>query len=60
METDLDLIAKAESMIDLEPEGGWGSGKVVAKGTPERVASVKRGPNTAGMLRGVWGGGVVG
>lgn len=36
------MIKTADWMIDLGPEGGNGCGKVVAMGTPEEVAAVKR------------------
>jgi excinuclease ABC subunit A len=31
-------------VIDLGPEGGDGGGKLIAEGTPERVAKVKASP----------------
>jgi len=39
-EHNLDIIKTADWLIDMGPEGGDGSGLVVAEGTPEPVAQV--------------------
>ena len=41
IEHNLDVIKTADYIIDLGPEGGSGGGTVIAKGTPEDVATVK-------------------
>lgn len=42
IEHHLDVIKSADYVIDLGPEGGSGGGKVVAAGTPEEVARVRK------------------
>ena len=42
IEHNLDVIKSADYIIDLGPEGGAGGGQVIAKGTPEEVAKVKK------------------
>ena len=54
IEHNLDLIAEADWVIDLGPEGGEAGGRIVAEGTPEEVAKV-RDSHTGRFLRGVLG-----
>jgi excinuclease ABC subunit A len=42
VEHNLDVIRTADYLIDLGPEGGSGGGELVASGTPEQVAKIKR------------------
>ena len=36
------MIKVSDHIVDMGPEGGSGGGMVVAKGTPEQVAKVKK------------------
>ncbi len=42
IEHNLDVIKTADYIIDMGPEGGERGGTVIAKGTPEEVAKVKK------------------
>jgi excinuclease ABC subunit A len=52
IEHNLDLIAEADWVIDLGPEGGDGGGRIVAQGPPEEVARNKH-SHTGRFLRSV-------
>ncbi len=41
VEHNLDVVKRADWVIDLGPEGGAGGGRVVVEGTPEKVARAK-------------------
>lgn len=42
IEHNLDIIKSADYIVDLGPEGGQGGGTVIATGTPEAIAKVKK------------------
>ena len=42
IEHNLDVIKTADYLIDLGPEGGNAGGTLVAAGTPEEVAKVRK------------------
>ncbi|HUL04106.1 MAG TPA: excinuclease ABC subunit UvrA, partial [Gemmatimonadales bacterium] len=50
IEHNLDVVKTADWVIDLGPEGGAAGGRIVAEGTPERVARVA-GSSTGQYLR---------
>ncbi len=52
IEHNLDVIKTADYIIDLGPEGGDGGGTVVAQGTPEEVAKVRK-SYTGQFLKGI-------
>jgi excinuclease ABC subunit A len=54
IEHNLDVVACADWVIDLGPEGGTGGGEIVAAGTPEQIAEATR-SHTGRYLREVLG-----
>jgi excinuclease ABC subunit A len=50
IEHNLDVIAEADWVVDLGPEGGCGGGRIVAAGTPEQIAR-RVGSHTGQYLR---------
>src|SRR5205807_242132 len=42
IEHNLDVIRNADWIVDLGPEGGEEGGRIVAQGTPEQVARIKK------------------
>ena len=41
IEHNLDVIKTADHIIDMGPEGGVNGGRIIAEGTPEKVAQVE-------------------
>ena len=41
IEHNMDVIKVADHVIDIGPEGGNAGGRIIAEGTPEKVAKVK-------------------
>jgi excinuclease ABC subunit A len=52
IEHNLDVIKTSDRIIDLGPEGGEEGGRLVAHGTPERVAGTE-GSHTGRFLSGI-------
>lgn len=52
IEHNLDVLAEADWIIDLGPEGGEGGGRIVAQGPPERLVTRKRHTHTTRALAG--------
>jgi excinuclease ABC subunit A len=50
IEHNLDVVAEADWIVDLGPEGGDGGGQVVAEGTPEQLTADPGQSHTARML----------
>ncbi len=50
IEHNLDVIAEADWIVDLGPEGGDGGGRVVAQGAPARIAGRRQRSHTARIL----------
>ena len=50
IEHNLDVIKTVDHIIDIGPEGGYGGGEIVAKGTPEEIVKNKL-SNTARFLK---------
>ena len=51
IEHNLDVIAEADWIIDLGPEGGDGGGRIVAQGPPETIIRQEQGSHTAQVLK---------
>ncbi|HKU13088.1 MAG TPA: excinuclease ABC subunit UvrA [Steroidobacteraceae bacterium] len=51
IEHDLDVIAEADWIIDLGPEGGDAGGRLVVQGAPDDVARAARSSHTGQVLR---------
>ena len=52
IEHNLDIIAEADWIIDLGPEGGTGGGRLVTQGAPEDIVAERARSHTAAALAG--------
>jgi excinuclease ABC subunit A len=50
IEHNLDVMADADWIVDLGPEGGQAGGRVVAQGTPEAIAEARSRSHTGQVL----------
>lgn len=50
IEHNLDIIAEADWLLDMGPEGGSGGGQLVVEGTPEHVMEVRSASHTGEVL----------
>jgi excinuclease ABC subunit A len=50
IEHNLDVIAEADWLLDLGPEGGTGGGQLVAQGSPEHVMTLRDKSHTGSVL----------
>jgi excinuclease ABC subunit A len=50
IEHNLDIIAEADWLLDLGPEGGSGGGQLVIEGTPEQVVAARHKSHTGEVL----------
>ena len=40
IEHNLDVVKTADNIIDIGPEGGDGGGRIVAEGSPQKIAEI--------------------
>jgi excinuclease ABC subunit A len=52
IEHNLDVMAEADWIVDLGPEGGSGGGRIVAQGSPESIVRTPAASHTAKILAG--------
>ena len=50
IEHNLDVMAEADWIVDLGPEGGAGGGRIVAEGVPEAIVRTPKNSHTARIL----------
>ncbi len=50
IEHNLDIIAEADWLLDMGPEGGSGGGQLVVQGTPEQVMDARKHSHTGEVL----------
>ncbi|MBI5184872.1 MAG: excinuclease ABC subunit UvrA [Nitrospinae bacterium] len=51
IEHNMDVLAEADWVIDLGPEGGDGGGRITAQGTPEEIVRAGKASHTSRFLR---------